>query len=122
MFRFFRRRPRLIDQAIESVYGANPPERTADVDAAVTLASQLLGERFQKEDLASYAKRLSAGPMPYSTHDLGVSVALGIFKDVPTKERMELFDVQLAARMTVLEWAKQRKVNPLLAQAFEHTL
>jgi hypothetical protein len=124
MFGFLRRKPKasLMDQFIESVYGNHPPKKTADLQSAVTLATQLLGDGFYKEDVVLIATQLNAGPMPYSTHDLAVAVALRLFKDVAPEGRDGLFEIQLMARMTVLGWMKEGKVVPALAQAFEHSL
>ncbi len=115
--------PTLLDGVIKSIYGANPPKKTADVSEATNLAAdQLLGGVFERTDLVRAAEELNTGPMPYSTHDLAVSVALRAFKDVPPDDRRHLFTIQLMARMTVGGWAKEGKVAIPLAMAFEDTL
>lgn len=113
----------LLDEFIGSIYGPNPPKKTANTQQAVTLAAvQLLGGVFEERDLLGVATELNSGPMPYSTYDLAVSVALKAFRDVPPEERPHLFEIQLNARMTVSGWAKERKVVVPLAQAFENAL
>ena len=87
--------PTLLDGVIKSIYGANPPKKTADVSEATNLAAdQLLGGVFERTDLVRAAEELNTGPMPYSTHDLAVSVALRAFKDVPPDDRRHLFTIQ----------------------------
>jgi hypothetical protein len=125
MFNLFRSKPKaetLMDQFIHAMFGPNPPKKSADPSAAADLAGGLLGGIVPSDQLARLANDLYAGPIPYSTHDLAVSVALRLFKDVPPEHREKLFDAQLAARLTVLEWAKAGKVVRPLLQAFEETL
>jgi len=127
MFGFVKKKqsqaPTLLDGLIKSIYGANPPKKTADVREAIILAAdQLLGGVFQKSDLTRVAEELNAGPMPYSTHDLAASVALRAFKDVPSEDRHHLMTIQMMARLTVSGWAKEGKVVLPLAMAFEETL
>jgi hypothetical protein len=112
----------MMDQFIRAMYGPNPPKKSADPSAAADLAGSLLGGRVPPDQLAGLANELHAGPIPYSTHDLAVAVALGVFKDVPPEQRKELFNAQLAARLTVLEWAKAGKVIGPHLQVFEDTL
>lgn len=124
MFGFFKKRPaNLMDQAIKAIYGEKPPRKSADVARAVRLAADdLLCTTTHPERLERLATELNASPIPYSTHDLAVSVALRIFKDADEAARAGLFTAQLKARLTALEWAKQGKLAPALLGAFEHTL
>jgi hypothetical protein len=127
MFGFTRKKqsqaPTVLDGFIKSIYGENPPKKTANVREATTLAAdQLLGGIFDRGDLARIGEGLNAGPMPYSTNDLAVSIALRAFKDVPPTDRQQLFTIQCMARLTVGGWAKEGKVAIPLAEAFEHTL
>lgn len=121
MFGLFRRKSAL-DKLIESMYGRHPPARRADLSAATQLAVELTGGAFDKDLLAELARNLYEGPMPYSTHDLAVSVALGLFKRTPPEHRKDLFPVQILARLTVGLWAREGKVVPILAHTFEETL
>jgi hypothetical protein len=115
--------PTLLDGFINAIYGANPPKNTADVREATNLAAnQLLGGVFERNDLARLAETLNADKMPYTTHDLAVSVALRAFKDVPIEDRRHLMTIQIMARLTVSNWAKEGKVVIPLAEAFEHVL
>ncbi len=124
MFSFFRRKKTtLVDQFVNTVYGDISREKTADLDTAVALAAdELLGGNFDREQLAAIAKQLNDGPLPYSTHDLAVSVALWALKAVSPSDQSALFETQLKARLSVLDWLKEGKVVPALAAAFEHTL
>jgi hypothetical protein len=125
MFGFLKkkRQPTLMDQFIKSVYGDNPPAKSADVDEAVRLAAnELLQGAVSPASLAPLARQLADSPIPYSTHDLAVSVALRIFKDADEHARQGLFTAQLMARLTALQWAKEGKLVPALLGAFEQTL
>jgi hypothetical protein len=115
--------PTLLGGFINAILEANPPKNTADVREATNLAAdQLLGGAFERSDLTRIAETLNAGKMPYTTHDLAVSIALRSFKDVPPADRQQLFTIQCMARLTVGGWAKEGKVVIPLAEAFEHTL
>ncbi len=113
----------LLDEFVKTIYGPNPPQGTASVQEATNLAAEcLLGGVFEKEDLARTAMKLNDGSIPYSTHDLAVSVALKAFRDVPPEDRRHLMTIQIMARLTVSGWAKERKVAMPLAEAFENVL
>lgn len=73
-----------------------------------------------REQIHRLASQLIAGPVPYSTHDLAVSVAMAFFKDPAWQNT--LADHQLAARMRVLEWIQTGKVAKMIAGVFEETL
>lgn len=122
MFGFLKkqRQPSTLDQIARAMYGDQ--KKTADVQQAVHLAMDLLAGAFDRAELARIADQLNSGPMPYSTHDLAVSVALNRFKSVAPDDRHTLFSVQLKARMTVFSWFKDGQVHQMLAQAFEDTL
>jgi hypothetical protein len=124
IFGLFRTRTTsVLDQYIKIVYGDNPLRTPPDVVKAVQLAGDtLLRGTTDSERLMALAKELAAGPMPYSTHSLAVSVALNIFKVTPVSARKDLFLAQLSARMTVLDWANEGKVPTMLLATFEHTL
>ena len=125
MFNWFRSKasPRTaLDASIQAAYGNNA-KRTANPTDAVNLVNiELLRGSFRLNEIVNLAADLARGPVPYSTHDLAVSVALGLLKKVPPESRMPLMEVQMAARLTVANWAKEGKVVPALAEAFEHTL
>jgi hypothetical protein len=120
VFNFFKKKPTLMDGLIHAVYGPNPPAKTADVQQAANLATGLLHGRVSFWDIKTLADQLYAGPMPYSTHDLATSVALNFFR---RPELMPgLAEVQIVARMQVLDWFKQGFVNPNIARTFEDAL
>jgi hypothetical protein len=113
----------LMDSFIKAIYGDNPPPKRADVSEAALLAGdQLLGGAFDSQAVVGIATQLSDGPIPYSTHDLAVSIALRVFKDIAPEKRQHLFAIQLMARLTVCSWLKEGKVVGPLAAAFEDSL
>jgi hypothetical protein len=122
MFQVFKKKPAsVMDEFIKSVYGPNPPKKTADTAQAARLAHEaLLGQCVNLSEVCDLASGLNAGPIPYSTCDLAVSIALNFFKrpELHTK----LSEVQFDARMQVLEWINQRTINKTLAGVFEDDL
>ena len=110
-----------LDKTINAIYGERLPARSANLEDAIRIAfKELLFEEVTEEDVRKTAKELYLSPIPYSTHDLSVSVALKFFKQPERKERLS--DAQLLARMALLPWIKENKVAVPLAQAFEETL
>jgi hypothetical protein len=118
---FKKKQPTVMDAMIRLVYGANPPSKSADLERSIAIAYRdLLCEQVPLSQVKQLASELFKGPVPYSTLDLAVSTALGIFKDpeyVPV-----LQECQLVARLRVAEWTKGGMVPPLLAQSFEEVL
>lgn len=125
MFGWFKskRQPvSITDAFIEIVYGKNA-KKTAVLSEAISLASEeLLDGAFKREDVTRLATDLYNGPIPYSTHDLAASTALGILRKVPIEQREQLMLTQIKARLTVESWLVGRKVEPLLAKSFEDSL
>lgn len=112
-----------MDALVRATYGENPPKRSADVAAAVDIAHTiLLGGLVESKEVRSIATQLSAGPMPYSTHDLAISCAINIFRHAEGPRREALASIQVRSRLVLLAWIEEKKVAPLIARAFEDTL
>jgi len=110
-----------LDALILTLYGNPPPLKTAKLEDAIQLAhEELLLKLISKEEVARVAAGLNSGPIPYSTHDLALSVALNFFRD--GARTPQLRDAQISARMAALGWLAEKKVVPLLVQSFEDTL
>ena len=110
-----------LDALIVTLYGDPPPPKRADVNSAIQLAHQeLLGGAISNREVSDVAAALSSGPIPYSTHDLALSVALHFFKQEDRIEHLQ--GAQMNARLLALEWAKDKKVVPMLLGSFEDTL
>lgn len=109
-----------LDEFIFAVYGNPPPAKRANVGKAVELANELLMGKIDEKDVSRQAIALNDGPIPYSTHDLALSVALNFFKQPENVSR--LFEAQLLARMNMLEWLQSGLVAPMLVQSFESVL
>lgn len=111
----------VMDQFIRAVYGDPPPKKTARLTEAIQLTYEdLLMKQVRKEEIAKVASDLYDGPIPYSTHDLALSVALNFFKRpdlVPV-----LFEAQLVARLTATLWLMEKKAVAPLVEAFEKKL
>jgi hypothetical protein len=109
-----------LDAFIFAVYGNPPPPKRADLEQAISLASELLIGAVAEQEIRSHAIALNDGPIPYSTHDLALSVALNFFKQpdyIP-----HLFHAQLLARMTAGQWFQGGLVVRPLAESFEEVL
>ena len=120
MFGFGKKPESALDQLIKSIYGDPPPAKRANLSTAIDLAGDLLMQQVSEKEISIIGTKLESGPIPYSTHDLALSIALNFFKDpqyIPS-----LRTAQLMARMTMLEWYEQGKVAPLLVKSFEDTL
>jgi hypothetical protein len=122
MFGLFKKKPpTAMDALIRAIYGANPPPKSADLERSITLAHEdLLFERVPLTEVQRVAGELIQGPIPYSTHDLAVSTALGFFKAPEFMRAVE--ECQIFARTRVVNWAKDGKVVSPLAQSFEEVL
>jgi hypothetical protein len=116
--------PTIMDAFIRLAYGNSPPPKTAKLQDAIELSyAQLLGRIVDIEEVRSIATQLYNGPIPYSTHDLAVATALNLLRSGSDGPRRERFvQIQIFARMVVLDWMKEKKVVPLLAKSFEDTL
>jgi hypothetical protein len=123
MFELFGKKKAVtaMDQLIVAIYGDPPPKKRANLTAAIKLADEdLLCGLVEIELVTQHATELNNGPIPYSTHDLALSVALAFFKD--TNNIKILNDAQMLARLSALSWLDEGKVAPLLVQSFENTL
>jgi hypothetical protein len=109
-----------MDVFIKAMYGDPPPPKRAKLSEAIDLANDLLMGEVPEREIASLATQLNSGPIPYSTHDLALSVSLNFFKDPARISR--LGTAQLMARMSMIEWLQEKKVAPLLVQSVEDTL
>jgi len=109
-----------MDGLIKALYGNSPPSKRANLSEAIDLTSELLMGEVSEREIATIATQLNSGPIPYSTQDLALSVALNFFKNPELIPK--LGSAQLMARMTMIEWLQEKKVAPLLVQSFENTL
>lgn len=109
-----------MDVFIKAMYGDPPPPKRANLSEAVDLANEILMGEVSEREIVTLATQLNSGPIPYSTHDLALSVALSFFKDPARISK--LGTAQLMARMSMIEWLQQKKVAPLLVQSLENTL
>ena len=123
MFGLFKRKlepKNTLDTLIFTIYGNPPPAKRANVGQAVALATDLLAGSIAESEIAKQAIALNDGPIPYSTHDLALAIAMS-FLQKPENVPL-LFSIQLLVRMKMLEWVKAGLVAPLLAQSFEGVL
>lgn len=123
MFGFFKKKKpaNALDEFIFSVYGNPPPPKRANLEEAITITSdELLMGVVEEQEVRRQAEALNSGPIPYSTHDLALSVALNFFKQpgyVP-----HLRDAQMMARLQAVQWLQQKLVVPVLVKSFEDVL
>ena len=122
MFGIFKKKqPTAMDAVIRAIYGDNPPTVSADLERAITIAHEdLLAEQVPISEVRRISSGLLTGPIPYSTYDLAVATALPFFK---TPELFDVLkDIQIGARLRVLNWMKGGKVAPGVLTIFEDTL
>lgn len=123
MFGLFNKKKKpksALDELIFAIYGNPPPLKRANVGLAVDIANELLMGVIDEKEVSRQAIALNDGAIPYSTHDLALSITLNFFQKpeyVP-----QLFDAQLFARMQMLEWLQEGLVAPMLVQSFEAVL
>ncbi len=123
MFGFFKKKKpaNALDELIASVYGNSPPRKRADLNEAITIASEeLLVGVVEGKEVRRIAEGLNSGPIPYSTHDLALSVAVNFFKKPEYVPR--LMEAQIAARLKAVQWLQQGLVAPVLVMSFEDVL
>lgn len=110
-----------LDSFIFAVYGNPPPPKRADVSEAVSLAAgELLAGNVDEASVRQQALELSSGPIPYSTQDLAIAVALNFFRQPELVPRLGA--AQLGARFSALQWLQQGLAVPVLVKNFEDTL
>lgn len=123
MFGFFKKKKpaNAMEALIFAVYGNPPPSRRANLEEAITIASDtLLMGLVKEQEVRRHAEALHSGPIPYSTHDLALSVALNFFKQpeyVPL-----LSGAQMMARLQTVQWFQQGLAASVLVKSFEDVL
>ena len=121
MFGFGRKKQETaMDGFIKMMYGDPPPPKRANLTEAIGLARNLLTGIVDEKDLRLIGIQLNEGPIPYSTHDLALSIALNFFKNPEYIQRLKTS--QLTTRMTMQDWLDQKKVIPILVESFEASL
>ena len=110
-----------LDEFIFAVYGNPPPAKRANIETAITLAfDELLMRNVNQSEVRAVATELNAGPIPYSTHDLALSVALNFFKRPEYMQRLQT--AQMFARLKTVQWFQEGLVVPVLVKSFEEVL
>src|SRR6266487_4541017 len=118
MFGFGKKKPKTaLDKFIFAVYGNPPPPKRADVEQAIALAcDKLLLGLIDRGAVRNHALALAATPIPYSTQDLALSVALNFFQQSEYIPRLR--DAQLPARGQAILWAKDGLVVRAISEVF----
>jgi hypothetical protein len=123
MFGFSRNKKpaNALDEFIFAVYGNPPPPKCANMQEATRLATNdLLMGSVEESEVCTVAQQLSAGPIPYSTHDLALSIALNFFKRQDYMPRLQT--AQMFGRLKMVEWLQAGLVAPALVKSFEDVL
>lgn len=103
------------------LYGEDAKVRASDLEKAIAMASdELLGNCMPRSDISKVAANLRNGPTPYSTEDLALATALYFFRRPELRDRLAA--KQLQARLCLLKWIPDGRVNPVLARVFEESL
>ena len=101
LFSFFRKKPKTtaLDVVIHAIFGSDR-KKTADIKAAARLAfADLLMGQISLEEVQLRTQQNFDSPLPYSTHDLALSVAQHFLSKPENKSKFR--EVQLVARMTL---------------------
>jgi hypothetical protein len=123
MFGLFKKKKpaNALDEFIFAMYGNPPPPKRANLKEAIAIASaELLLGVVAEQEVRELAEDLCSGPIPYSTHDLALSVALNFFRQpeyVP-----HLWNAQLIARLKAAQWFQEGLAVHLLVASFEDVL
>jgi hypothetical protein len=122
VFGIIKKKPQSpMDAIIRTLYGDHPPAKCANLAEAGRIAyEELLCGKVEFSQIQGVADGLFRGPIPYSTHELAVSVALNFFKRPALKDKLS--DVQLGARLWVAKSLREGKLVNLIAQTFEDAL
>jgi hypothetical protein len=109
-----------MDDFIKTVYG-DGAVRTAVPDVATRLAARLLMRgRIPGRAVEELCGQLCAGPMPYSTEDLAVAIALNFFRK-PELSRT-LRGAAAKASVQALLWKVEGRIAPALCESFRQAL
>lgn len=119
---FKKKKPKTtMDMLILQMYGSLDHKKTADIQLACQIAYRnLLCECIAEDSIRKKADELFAGPIPYSTNDLALSVAMAFFRSDEHSHLLE--EAQLVARMQLIDWVEEGTVAKPLAMVFENTL
>jgi hypothetical protein len=123
MFRLFNKKKKpqsALDELIFAIYGNPPPPKRANEGQAAGMANELLMGIIDEKEVSHQAIALNDGPIPFSTHDLALSIAVYFFQQI--EHVPQFFEAQLLARMKMVEWLGKGLVAPLLVQSFEDAL
>lgn len=123
MFSIFRKKKaqNTMSQMASAMYGTGAQKGKSDLATATKYAFEnLLGAVVPFEEVAAVAQGLRNGEMPYSTEDLALATALNFFRRDELQGSLSV--MQMPARMQMIEWLQDGKVNLMLVQVFEDTL
>ncbi|MCX7240019.1 MAG: hypothetical protein NTU86_06240 [Burkholderiales bacterium] len=122
MFGFFKKKPlNAMDEFIRITYGNPPPPKSADTaEAAVIAHSDLLQDYIDIDEVGEYCWEQRNSPIPYSTNDLAVAVAIHFYRQ--EGNIVQLSEAQLASRAKILQWLNEGSVNVHIAKSFEDCL
>jgi hypothetical protein len=76
----------------------------------------------EAQELRRHAFVLAATPIPYSTHDLALSMALQFFEQPKYGQRLKAAQASLKARLQAIAWFKEGLVVAPLVKSFENIL
>lgn len=123
MFGFCRKKKpaNALEEFIFAVYGNPPPQKRADLEEAITIATdEILMGLVERQEVQRQAEARYSGPVPYSTHDLALSVATDFFTQTVYIRRLR--DFQVIALLQAIQWFQQGLVVPVWVEKFEKVL
>jgi len=110
-----------LEEMIVAMYGNPPPDKSAVLSDSIDMAhEELLLNIVDKSKVELVGKGLFSSPIPYTTKELALAIAMNFLKDGATKEQM--FEAQLMTRAKMVEWLTEHAVNSKLVDSFESIL
>ncbi|MDD3620715.1 MAG: hypothetical protein RBR09_00145 [Desulfobulbaceae bacterium] len=110
-----------MNEFILSVYGNPPPPKRANLDEAITVAAkEILMGIVDRQEVRKLAEIQHSGPIPYSTHDLALSVATSFFDHPDYAESLK--DFRALVLLQSIMWFQEGLVAPVWVENFEKIL
>jgi hypothetical protein len=123
VFGFFTKKKPVdpLEEFIFVVYGNPPPPKTADLEEAINIATdEILMGVVKRQEVQREGEVLYSIPVPYSTHDLALSIATGFFAQ--SRYIQSLRDFHVIALIQAIQWAQEGLVVPVWVDKFAEVL
>lgn len=120
MFSIFKKKPSAMDATVAAIYGPDA-KRTAVLSEATRIAhAELLDRQVSYVSLSEIGSELLNGPMPYSTHDLAVSIALNVRRSASYADNVRRMSREATVNTMghVKRWEQQGRMVAALSAVY----